>query len=462
MNWRDAFGLAIRGLRRRPGRATLTLIAVTLAAALLSALLALAGTAQARVLSQVANGGPLASISVPPAAPDPSQVGLDNPRSGPARNLTDNALKKFRSIPHVRSVVAIVATEIEIVTPALPPSASTLCRQSGACTPLSENDGEPRHPISPIRTQVVGVDLHQIGNLPISLLAGRFPAVEATNEVDVTQTYLTHLGLTKTQAGSVLDTRIHLGAQRFAGQESEGNSQFEAPILGFRWTSATIVGVVQQEAASGEVLAWPPLVQQDFAWILSGRSLGDANAPTSPYAQALVVADQLSNVESVRVAIAAVGYTSSAQETVITAVNHYLHVVEIVLSGIGVVALAIAGLGIANALMAAVRERRREIGILKAVGARDRDIMRLFLIESAALGFVGGLIGTLLGTAIALTIGHLANHYLQSQGLAGVALDVPLLLPIGTVVGALLVAVFAGIIPAQRAAQLSPKEAVES
>ena len=106
--------------------------------------------------------------------------------------------------------------------------------------------------------------------------------------------------------------------------------------------------------------------------------------------------------------------------------------------------------------------RRREIGVMKAIGARDSDIMRTFLVEAATLGLVGGVLGTAVGAAIALTIGGLANHYLQSQGLAGVQLDVPFVLPLGAVAGSTIVAVIAGLIPARRAAHLSAREAVES
>ena len=57
----------------------------------------------------------------------------------------------------------------------------------------------------------------------------------------------------------------------------------------------------------------------------------------------------------------------------------------------------VAALGITNAMLAAVRERRREIGVLKAIGARDRDVYRIFLVEAAVLGFVGGVLGTVAG-----------------------------------------------------------------
>ena len=127
---------------------------------------------------------------------------------------------------------------------------------------------------------------------------------------------------------------------------------------------------------------------------------------TAPYAAVVVVADQLSDVPGVRADIAAIGYTSSAAEGLIVSISRYIHVVEIVLSGIGFVALVIAALGIANALFASVRERRHEIGILKAIGARDNDVLRIFLAEASAIGLVGGLLGTIAGIGIALVIGE--------------------------------------------------------
>ena len=84
MSWRDAITLAVRGVRRRPGRAVLTVLAVLLATSLLTALLTISNTAQTRVLNQLSTGGPLASIKVAAAAPDPTQVDQDNAAPGDA------------------------------------------------------------------------------------------------------------------------------------------------------------------------------------------------------------------------------------------------------------------------------------------------------------------------------------------------------------------------------------------
>jgi ABC-type antimicrobial peptide transport system permease subunit len=108
-----------------------------------------------------------------------------------------------------------------------------------------------------------------------------------------------------------------------------------------------------------------------------------------------------------------------------------------------------------------VRERRREIGILKAVGARDRDVLRTFLIEAGVMGAVGGLIGTVLGLVLARLVAAVVDQYLASQGLAGVHVGMPYLLGVAAVVGSAGVALLAGTIPAYRAARLPAREAVE-
>ena len=427
MRWRDAIGLAARGMRRRPGRAALTVLAVALAATLLSALLTIARTAETRVLSELSKGGPLAGIKVVPAEADPEQVDNDNPRPGPPRDITDATRRQIAKLPGVASVVPVTTVRMLVV----PPSAGT----------------------DPFGEEVLGVDLAQITKLPITVLEGRLPAAGARTEVAVTAGYLRRVGVKKADAATVVGTEIELGAARaFPGGID--------PRFRARWIRAQIVGVVAQEASNGDVLAPAEQVGEARQWAALGPVPGRGAQPTSPYSGLFVVARHLDDVGRVRGAITAIGYSTSAPENLIASVQRYLHVVEIVLTGIGVIALVVAALGIANAMLAAVRERRREIGVLKAVGARDRDVRRAYLVEAGVVGCTGGILGAAAGWVTALVVATTVNGYLTREGLRGVKLGVPVGVLALSVAGSTALALLAGTFPAVRAARLPAREAV--
>jgi ABC-type antimicrobial peptide transport system permease subunit len=454
VTWSDALRMATRELRRRPGRALLTVLAIALAAALLSALLTIAGTAKTRVLTQLSHGGSLAGITVEPNAPNLSQETLDDPIPGPPKPLTAAAVGQIKRLGNVLSVYPVTAVPVSVQPPPVPPRGSTLCPPVHAgssarqCPPPLAPDASPLQAgyVPSFYSYVLSADLVHISALPITLLAGRLPSPSSSVEVDVGGNYLQQLGLARAQAGELVGTRVVLSTTAFTG-----------PLEVTRQIRLEVVGVVDQQLGSGDILAWSGVAQG----IANFDATVDPSGAATPYVGAVVIAKQLNAVSAVRAAIAGIGYSTTAPVGLIISVGRYLHVVELVLSGIGLVALAIAALGIANALLAAIRERRREIGVLKALGARDRDVLHIFLFEAGALGLVGGVIGTAAGIAMAAAIAGNADAYLHSQGLAGVALSVPWLLPLGGVVGSTLVALVAGVLPAWRAARLPARAAVD-
>jgi putative ABC transport system permease protein len=139
----------------------------------------------------------------------------------------------------------------------------------------------------------------------------------------------------------------------------------------------------------------------------------------------------------------------------------FFTVFDLLLGIFGSLALTVSSLGIINTLVMAILERRREIGVLKALGAADRDVRRLFFAEAGAMGLLGGIVGVVLGWAIgrALTFG--TNVYLARQQLPSIDLSsVPWWLVGAAIAFSFVVSLAAGIYPAARAARLNPVEAL--
>jgi hypothetical protein len=453
MTWRDAVVVAARSVRRRFGRALLTVLAVALAATLLTSLLIASGAARRRVLDQVSEGGPLAGIEVASAAPNPGALDSDSPSPGAKKAIDDAALRRIRALPGVKSVVPVIVNPVLVVPP--PDAKRVDNERPSTSSTTTARRGHDADANAPFGEALVGADLSRADDLPISVISGRLPEAGSLTEVAVTLGYARRFGFTRDEAKKVVGTEIVIGAPRFFATVGERRG-----IVRGRWVRAEIVGVVAQQAGGGQILA--PIEQARIArdWSRRGNDASEFGVDPSPYSALFVVADGLGRVTEVREAINRVGYSTSAPETLIDSVQRYLHVVELVLAGIGAIALLIAALGITNAMLAAVRERRREIGVLKAIGARDRDVRRVFLLEAGTLGFTGGIIGSVFGYGLARALAGVDNQYLAKENLPGVTFGWPVALLAGAVAGATLLALVAGTIPAQRAARLPARQAM--
>lgn len=136
-------------------------------------------------------------------------------------------------------------------------------------------------------------------------------------------------------------------------------------------------------------------------------------------------------------------------------INQVLGVMQIVLVGIAAISLIVGAIGIMNSMYTSVLERTREIGIMKAIGAKNKDILTIFLIESGFIGLVGGIMGVILGSALALVVGPFSKS-------AGFTLNItiePLVILLGLAF-AFIVGIIAGILPAWQASKLKPIDAL--
>jgi putative ABC transport system permease protein len=218
----------------------------------------------------------------------------------------------------------------------------------------------------------------------------------------------------------------------------------------------TVIGILQPKGGSGfqnpddQVLVPLAAVSKYFVAGDSIRTIGVSVASADQMTEATNAITALLRDRHELAATAAADFQVFNQTQLLDAASSISATLTLLLGGIASISLVVGGIGIMNIMLVSVRERTREIGIRKAVGARGRDILAQFLIEALTLSLLGGLIGIVLGLAVSALIGQLAGWGFQFNP-ATVAAAVLFSLAVGVVFG---------VWPARMAARLDPISAL--
>lgn len=257
-------------------------------------------------------------------------------------------------------------------------------------------------------------------------------------------------------------------------QPPEGAGEADSADLGGSFSilprekSLRIVGIVDTEPAAGfgGIGSGRLLIPQTVAENLRATQandlrdlIRDTGSPT--YSSLTVRADRPSDVAVIEATIKSMGFSTFSLLDATKNLSLFFAVFDLLLAIFGSLALAVATLGIVNTLVMAILERRREIGVLKALGASDRDVKQIFFAEAGVMGLAGGILGVGFGWLIGRVVTIGTNIYLRRQQLPPAnVFYVPWWLVVGAILFAVIVSLIAGLYPASRAARLNPVEAL--
>jgi len=203
-----------------------------------------------------------------------------------------------------------------------------------------------------------------------------------------------------------------------------------------------------------------PLSRVAFALARQGGNLGQGQ--NEGYDSAVVRVTDPVQLTEVRKRITELGFGSFSIVDQLDQIKTVFLIIDSVLGLLGGISLLVASFGIANTMIMSILERTREIGIMKAIGAEDREIKLIFFFEAAVIGIFGGVIGTLLAWGIDGLANKLAYRFiLKPQGASAIDFfSLPPYLTIGAILFALVVSILAALYPAARAARIDPVRAL--
>ena len=281
------------------------------------------------------------------------------------------------------------------------------------------------------------------------IIYGRMLKKEDKNSILVGKKLLDKIGIE--DAESVIGKEMTLTAKL---PNISGMPSIEPLVKNFK-----IVGVVGADFPNSDQIISSIDNTKD---LLGYKSLNKNDYEETGLDKVEVTLKSISDVSAVSDEITKMGYETMSIESMMKGVKSTFTMIKAVLAVIGVIIIFVASIGVINTMTMAIYERTRSIGIMKALGCSRSNIRRLFIMESAAIGFIGGLIGLVFSLINTQIIKVVLDNVLKSKGISDVPniFSTPIWLILGTIGFAILISVIAGLYPANKASKLDPIESL--
>ncbi|PWH12237.1 MAG: hypothetical protein DDG60_14440 [Anaerolineae bacterium] len=427
----DLLRLIFGNLNRRKARVALTAIGVVIGTAAVVILVSLAIGLQRNANEQLYGIGDLRQIQV-----YPTFGGEGMPMPGPVQGgkpletklLTLQALEEIRAIPGVAKII-----------PRDYMMANLLLR-------YKQFDGY---------SNIIAVDVNDLAELGLQAKQGETQLQRGTVVIG------------PMVANSFYNPRLRPGQEPPPPPELYGQT---IQFIFIKWDKDgkeirkmamfKVVGVLKETRGESD---WSMYMRLEEAKTYNEWAMGRRiNYNKDGFGQVIVVVEDVEQAIEVSKQITDLGFQAYTPQSYLQGINNFYLILQVIFGGVGAIALLVAAIGIANTMTMAILERTREIGLMKAIGATNRDVLAIFLGEAAGIGFVGGLGGVLIGWLAGqginvVAIIYLANQTAQQGGVPpSVAVYTPLWLPLFALGFSTFIGLISGLYPALRAATMIP------
>lgn len=425
MRFDDLVRIVFRNLNRVRVRTILTTLGVIIGVAAIVTLLSVAIGFKESVTGHLEDIGEVNQIMVMRPRFGPGQIrGGGSAAQSEITVLDDEAVKEIEALEGVSAVIPTISVT------------STL--EVGRYTTTSS---------------ITGIDPEKAEALEIQMDDGRFLRKNDKDVIVVGYNVDDEFMEKKTEKLvedlNILGKKAEIVVERRNDQGEEESKSFRVKII----------GIMEEQGTDADYRVYMPLklAVEIKEWTTKESDL----LKEQGYDRLTVVAADSSVVVAVTEKISELGYQAFSSRQMIESLNQVFVILQVVLLGIGAIALIVAALGIINTMLMSIMERTREIGIMKVIGASNSDVTKIFLMEALSIGLLGGIGGVTLGFIASKIIDVVAGTFMVEEGAVASSFVVMPLWLIGFAVGfAMLVGLVSGVYPAGKAAGLSPVEAL--
>lgn len=443
MRFGDLLSMSINNLKRRRLRTLLTVLGVVIGTGSIVVMISLGLGLQRRSRELVESSGSLTTIQVM------QRYEGDNGKEKP-KQLTDETVKEFTGMEHVKSVFPMLQL-------------SVMLRQGSYEASYVSLNGVSREyldriPIQKNRKAAAGEGMRLIyGNEVLKNFTHR-----KTGKGFYDTNKLPDVDLMRKPVFVTFDMDSYYGAQ--ADQQVKPPKKYLLEADGivdgsknknFQYSYSIYADIDLLKTQLKRIFKKKPIPGQPTT--KKGKAY-----PYFVYNTIEVNVDHMKHVREVQEKLNEAGYQASSNIEWLEQTEKQSGMIQAVLGGIGAVSLIVAAIGIANTMMMSIYERTKEIGVLKVLGCDLGSIRNMFLLESAFIGFLGGVTGVVLSYGISYGMNHLLKLESMGIGTGGAISWIPWWLSFSALVFSVLVGMAAGFFPALRAMALSPLAAIRN